>query len=57
MMNSALFTLFVVFHWRWDSSVGIAAGYGLDGPIRFPEVYNFSFLCRVQTGTGAHPAS
>jgi hypothetical protein len=38
------------------SVVGIATGYGLDGPgIEFPVGARFSAL--VQTGPGAHPAS
>jgi len=38
------------------SSVGIATGYGLDGPgDRIPEGARFSAL--VQTGPGAHPTS
>jgi hypothetical protein len=44
-----------------DSSVGIALGYELDGRgsrVRFPVgVANFSLHHRVQTGSGAHPAS
>jgi hypothetical protein len=44
-----------------DSSVGIALGYGLDdrgSRVRFPaEAGNFSLHHRVQTGSGAHPAS
>jgi hypothetical protein len=42
-----------------DSSVGIAAGYGLDGRgvgVRVP-VGDFSLLHVVQTGSGAEPAS
>jgi hypothetical protein len=39
-------------HWSRDSSVGIATGYGLDGP-----GFDFSLLHSVQTGSGAHPAS
>jgi hypothetical protein len=46
---------------RWGSSVGIATGYGLDdrsSSVRFPvEAGNFPLLHRVQTGSGAHPAS
>jgi hypothetical protein len=39
-----------------DSSVGIATGYGLDGPgIRVPVGAIFS--APVQTGPGAHPHS
>jgi hypothetical protein len=44
-----------------DSSVGIATGYGLDDRmigVRFPAgATNFSLHHRVQTGSGAHPAS
>jgi hypothetical protein len=44
-----------------DSSVGIALGYGLDdrgSRVRFPAgTGNFSLHHRVQTGSGAHPAS
>jgi hypothetical protein len=44
-----------------DSSVGIALGYGLDyrsSMVRFPaEAGNFSLHRRVQSGSGAHPAS
>jgi hypothetical protein len=43
------------------SSVGIAIGYGLDDRMigdRFPAgAENFSLRHRVQTGSGAHPAS
>jgi hypothetical protein len=45
----------------YDSSVGIAIGYELDDPgsrVRFPAgVGNFSLHHRIQTGSGAHPAS
>jgi hypothetical protein len=55
----------LTFSWlvgmSWDSSVGIATGYGLDDRIvgvQFPvEGGNFSLRNRVQTGSGAHPAS
>jgi hypothetical protein len=44
-----------------DSSVGIETGYGLDDlmiGVRFPAGEgNFSLRHRVQTGSGAHPAS
>jgi hypothetical protein len=44
-----------------DSSVGIALGYGLDdrgSRVRFPAgAGNSSLHHRVQTGSGAHPAS
>jgi hypothetical protein len=40
---------------KWDTSVGIATGYGLDGPgIESRQGPDFSQ--NVQTGTGAHPA-
>jgi len=39
-----------------DSSVGIATGYGLDGPgIEYR--WKARFSASVQTGPGAHPAS
>jgi hypothetical protein len=44
-----------------DNSVGIALGYGLDNRgsrVRFPAgAGNFSLHHRVQTGSGAYPAS
>jgi hypothetical protein len=44
-----------------DSSVGIATGYGVGGRmigVRFPVAAGkFSLHHRVQTGSGAHPAS
>jgi hypothetical protein len=44
-----------------DSSVGIAIGYGLEDRmigVQFPAgAGNFSLRHRVQTGSGAHPAS
>jgi hypothetical protein len=44
-----------------DSSVGIALGYGLEdrgSMVPFPAgAGNFSLHHRVQTGSGAHPAS
>jgi len=39
-----------------DSSVGIATGYGLDGPGIEPR-WAARFSARVQTDPGAHPAS
>jgi hypothetical protein len=39
-----------------DSSVGIATGYGLDGP-RIESRWGASFSVLVQTGPGAHPGS
>jgi hypothetical protein len=48
-------------HTHTHSSDGIATGYGLDdrgSRVRFPAgAGNFSLLRRVQTGSGAHPAS
>jgi hypothetical protein len=45
----------------WDSSAGIATGYGPDDrmiALRFSAgAKNFSLLHCVQTGSGAHPAS
>jgi hypothetical protein len=41
-----------------DSSVGIGTDYGLDYRVRIPSgAGNFSLGHRVQTGSGAHPAS
>jgi hypothetical protein len=46
----------LMVHWEyygsWDSSVGIATDYGLDGQER-----DFSLLHSVEIGSGAHPAS
>jgi hypothetical protein len=46
---------------KFDSSVGIALGYGLHdrySRVLFPaEAGNFSLHHRVQNGSGAHPAS
>jgi len=39
-----------------DSSVGIATGYGLDGP-GIESRWRRDFSTPVQTGPGAHPAS
>jgi hypothetical protein len=39
-----------------DSSVGIATGYGLDGP-GIESRWGARFFAHVQTGPGAHPAS
>jgi hypothetical protein len=44
-----------VKHEDRDSTVGIAAGYGLDG--RWVGVRDFVLLHVVQTPPGAHPAS
>jgi hypothetical protein len=42
--------------WGRDSSVGIATGYGLDGPW-IESLLGARFFAHVQTGPGAHPAS
>ena len=42
--------------WGWDSSVGIATRYGLDGP-GIESQWGARFSTPVQTGPGAHPAS
>jgi hypothetical protein len=34
--------------------VGIATGYGLDGPVQFPALQDFSLLHRFQTSSGVH---
>jgi hypothetical protein len=40
----------------WNSSVGIATGYGVDGPVdRIP--VGARFFAHVQSGHGVHPAS
>ena len=39
-----------------DSSVGVATGYGLDGP-GIESRWGARFPASVQTGPGAHPAS
>jgi hypothetical protein len=41
---------------RGDSSVGIATGYGLDGP-GIESRWGAKFFAHVQTGPGIHPAS
>ena len=40
----------------WDSSVGIATRYGLDGP-GIESRWGGEIFLPVQTGIGAHPAS
>jgi hypothetical protein len=42
--------------WGGDTSVGIATGYGLDGP-GIESRWVARFFAHVQTGLGAHPAS
>ena len=43
--------------WGGDSAVGIATGYGLDGPGIESSGGRARFYAPVQTGPGAHPAS
>jgi hypothetical protein len=38
-----------------DSSVGIARGYVLDGPVSIPVTATFFFSPQNETGSGAHP--
>ena len=45
-----------LFEMGWDSVVGIATRYGLDGP-GIESLWKRVFLAPVQTGPGAHPAS
>jgi len=40
----------------WAATVGIATGYGLDGP-GIESWWGARFYAPVQTGPGAHPAS
>jgi hypothetical protein len=48
----------VVVTWSRESSVGIAAVYGLDGRSSIPgRASDFSLLHSVQAGCRAHPAS
>jgi hypothetical protein len=58
---SSVVTLLVRFQKRFDSSVGVALGYGLDergSRVRYPAwAGNFSLHHRVQNGSGSHPAS
>jgi hypothetical protein len=45
---------------NWDSSVGIATGYGLDDRgvgVRVPKYQEFSLLQVVPTGSGVHTTS
>jgi hypothetical protein len=60
-LNRFVFYATQSFNFRIHKSpgVGIATGYGLDGRgvgVRFP-IGSSILLCRVQTGSGAHPAS
>jgi hypothetical protein len=53
-----MFLLNKCTYWSWDSSVGIAVGYGLEAGARFPAwARDFSFLHNVQTDSEALPAS
>jgi hypothetical protein len=45
-----------IFVWGRDSSVGIATGYGMDGP-GIESRWGARFFAHVQTGPEAHPAS
>jgi hypothetical protein len=45
-----------VVHVHWDSSVGIATRYGLDGS-GLESRWETRFFAPIQTGPGAHPAS
>ena len=47
---------FAMVNKGWDSSVGIATRYGLDGP-GIESQWGARFSAPVQTGPGAHPAS
>ena len=49
------FSLPVTVYWGWDSSVGVATSYGLDGP-GIESRWEARFSTPVQTGPGAHPA-
>jgi hypothetical protein len=55
MFVSPYFTYLRHYQCGPGSSVGIATGYGLDGPDRIP--VGARFFAHVQTGPGAHPAS
>jgi hypothetical protein len=61
MVDSIIYISYSNFIESRDSSVGIVTGYGLDDRgslVRFPAgAGNFSLHHRVQTGSGAHPAS
>jgi hypothetical protein len=46
----------ILKYWGRDSSVGIATGYGLDGP-GIESRWGTRFFAHVQTGPEAHPAS
>jgi hypothetical protein len=55
LWETVLFHHYIFFVVR-DSSVGIAPGYGLDGP-GIESRWGTTFFAHVQTGPGAHPAS
>jgi hypothetical protein len=52
-----LFQPTIIFPVAFSKGVGIATGYGLDGPGAIPGMARFSLLHSVQTCPGAHPAS
>jgi hypothetical protein len=58
---SFMFTTYLRTPWqrqrRWDSSVGVATRYGLDGPGIESRGGGAKFSSPVQIGSEAHPAS
>jgi hypothetical protein len=63
VQSSEAFELYITIFWSGyklttgrDSSVGIATGYGLDGP-GIESRWRAIFFAHVQTGPEAHPAS
>jgi hypothetical protein len=53
----SLINTFYVTYWvGWDSAVGIATRYGMNGP-GIESRWEARFSTPVQTGSGAHPAS
>ena len=55
-LNHVLYNMLRNIEWA-GSSVGIASGYGLDGPRIESRWGGARFSAPVQTGPGAHPAS
>jgi hypothetical protein len=54
------FNRFFNLYRSWDSAVGVATGYGLDGRgvgVRVPVGGRIYLLQVVQTGSGVHPTS
>jgi hypothetical protein len=47
----------IISNRSWDSSVGIAMDYGLDGQGSIPDRARLSLLHSIQTSSGTHPAS